>query len=707
MIDMCNRSILIVFFCVFFTAINAQCWIVQKSESLNPGIYLKSIYFYDENYGWSGGSNGLFYYTTNAGLSWNRKDINLGSSINSIYFLDSLSGWILTSNGQIHATIDGGLSWEYLAKIDISVTPNNNLVFVSKQVGYATSSTDLYKTEDGGKTWSKVYYFTFLGKIQAINNGELWVNGNYSLIKSSDNGKTWNTVKVPTNLYFTDFYFVNNSTGWLLSNNYIYKTTDGGINWVQQNYSIFPWYHNLYFIDTLIGFISVNDSYIIKTINGGKTWFKEDLPYSVLDSRISANSISKAWICSAPTVILGYSTKPIIKIIEPTDSLCYKTKHVFRCQADYIYTDFRWYLDNFSYVRSNSDSFELPDNLTSGTHKIFILGNKKQSECVSDTLTYNFYIRDKLIASAGRDTMVCIGAPIDLEGRGGVKYNWNTGDQTQRIKFFAKSGINIYNLSVTDQNGCTATDNVLIYGKSDINKIKISMDEGYIGCRNRDSIGFNVDLNNYKFYWSGPDTFYSEVKTPMLDKAGRYNLIIQNLDDLCIYDTATYLYYNVDTAEIKITLRRDDVNGTNSGAIHIMIDKGIAPYHVTWEKDGIFYNNEVNLDNLGSGLFHCRVLSGNDCISNRFITIKNLILDVKNFSDKYELQIQRNKLIINECDGKNLYLKIYNIHGQIIKAFRELCNDKIEYSIDNFTSGYYFLNIVSSSGNYIKKFAIY
>ncbi|HXH17436.1 MAG TPA: choice-of-anchor J domain-containing protein, partial [Chitinophagales bacterium] len=64
-------------------------------------------------------------------------------------------------------------------------------------------------------------------------------------------------------------------------------------------------------------------------------------------------------------------------------------------------------------------------------------------------------------ANAGMDDTVCRGGSVTLTASGGVSYSWNTGQTTASITFNAfitKS----YTVTVTDGNGCSATDTVVV-----------------------------------------------------------------------------------------------------------------------------------------------------------------------------------------------------------------------------------------------------
>jgi len=64
-------------------------------------------------------------------------------------------------------------------------------------------------------------------------------------------------------------------------------------------------------------------------------------------------------------------------------------------------------------------------------------------------------------ANAGNNTAICLGQNASLTASGGVSYHWDTGGNTATISVSPDSTIN-YTVTVTDGNGCSQTDNVIV-----------------------------------------------------------------------------------------------------------------------------------------------------------------------------------------------------------------------------------------------------
>ncbi len=201
-----------------------------------------------------------------------------------------------------------------------SITPDFNINYIfaaSENVIYAGSTSMLYKSTDGGKTWNSgkvlscrgVYFlnelkgFTFAGTLsgamqrttdggstfQAITlpSGTKALNaiffsdplhgfaaGSYgAFLVTSDGGQTWTNGTTPGSLALNSMFFLDNQTGWVASSSGIMgKTTDGGMSWTidstagkGQNIKYIK------FFDTQNG-IACGDSSLFMSTDGGASW---------------------------------------------------------------------------------------------------------------------------------------------------------------------------------------------------------------------------------------------------------------------------------------------------------------------------------------------------------------------------------------------------------------------------------------------------
>lgn len=214
--------------------------------------------------------------------------------------------WVRNSVGVgtgIYKTVNGGTTWELMGLADsehisdIQIDPtNSNIVYVAAQgkLWGPNQERGVYKTMDGGKTWSRVFFIdenTGCADLELdptnpqVIYAAMWSHRRYpdffdsgftgtsGLFKSTDGGKTWNKIHnglpnttfgrfaiavAPTNskiVYLTVEAKENKDKG-------LYKSTDAGASWKKINEdfnnTVRPFYFAKLYADP------TNDSTIIK-----------------------------------------------------------------------------------------------------------------------------------------------------------------------------------------------------------------------------------------------------------------------------------------------------------------------------------------------------------------------------------------------------------------------------------------------------------
>ena len=190
----------------------------------------------------------------------------------------------------------------------------------------------LYKSDDGGKTWTQVYIPInripesdykdaenivpyFMG-----NNG--WVGwivpSTLYILKTTDGGLKWDILKFDIGKWgetISALQFVTSEEGWILTTmngvgmqiNYLLKTTDGGKTWENVNITGKKNYDGIYsvadrsnmkFYDKNNGWISISnyngpDPLLFRTTDGGKNWsrIKLSIPKSYKNCYLSSANV--------------------------------------------------------------------------------------------------------------------------------------------------------------------------------------------------------------------------------------------------------------------------------------------------------------------------------------------------------------------------------------------------------------------------------
>lgn len=239
-----------------------------------------------------------------------------------IYFVNPRLGWYVNGAGKIFKTDDGGASWKQV--LHKPGTYFRCIAFVDERVGFAgnigpgyfpnvSDDTPLYRTEDGGETWSAVTTIDgppVVGlcalevlRERFVNAGNLdtrtrvygvgRVGGPTAMIFSDDLGKSWKQIDIREQAAMAfDVHFFDRDNGIIAastdkdvskSHALILTTSDGGKTWKRAYESQRPfeltW--KIAFPSRNVGYVTVQSynpdptiaaRYVAKTTDGGGTW---------------------------------------------------------------------------------------------------------------------------------------------------------------------------------------------------------------------------------------------------------------------------------------------------------------------------------------------------------------------------------------------------------------------------------------------------
>ena len=235
-----------------------------------------------------------------------------------ISFSTPTHGWYGTGKGDLFSTQDGGQNWSLIASRPGTFI--RALAFLDETTGFignvgtdyypgVEDETPLYRTDDGGLTWSAVDLGaeTIKGvcaidvvKAKRIYQGKLQphtvihaagrVGGPTGILRSLDGGDTWAVIDMANHAgMILDIKFFDDMTGLVFASTsrggdnegLILRTIDGGKTWSNVYQSGRPgeliWKAS--FPTDSVGYATVQnydperaDQLIVKTTDGGQTW---------------------------------------------------------------------------------------------------------------------------------------------------------------------------------------------------------------------------------------------------------------------------------------------------------------------------------------------------------------------------------------------------------------------------------------------------
>lgn len=251
--------------------------------SIRGAYQLEHIHFVDEKIGFTSGIGndgyGVIYKTTDGGLTWFNITPNRAEDLWGHWFVDKDYGIVVgggcISPQRFFVTTNGGFSWDYL--YEVNWFPNSGLtdviLYSRDGLGFATSSGYIWKTTDGGRSWT---LFSRSG-----NNDwqeDLWISGQTIIVpystgcggdggaggvrSSKDFGKTWR--QFPTGTSMFGAFLHDSLRGWVCGwDRAVYYTSDGGESWTLMNCGIEPGVSldDFWFVNDTLGWVVGNGIY--------------------------------------------------------------------------------------------------------------------------------------------------------------------------------------------------------------------------------------------------------------------------------------------------------------------------------------------------------------------------------------------------------------------------------------------------------------
>lgn len=274
-----------------------------------------------------------------------------------IFFTDAQHGFYGNGAGKVFKTTDGGKNWTLV--LDKPGTYIRALGFVNAQLGFAgnigteyfpgvTDTTALYRTLDGGATWSPVRGMSGpevkglcaidILKVSFINAGILdyrtvvhaggRVGGPAYLMRSLDAGSSWKSLDMSGQLAaITDVKFFDEMNGIVIggddasierSHAVVVSTRDGGQTWQRVYTSARPfelaW--KVSFPTRNVGYVTVQNynpdktitqRVLAKSIDGGKNWQELALAddFAVREFGVAFADEMTGWVGASTT---GFAT---------------------------------------------------------------------------------------------------------------------------------------------------------------------------------------------------------------------------------------------------------------------------------------------------------------------------------------------------------------------------------------------------------------
>ena len=208
---------------------------------------------------------------------------------------------------------------------------------------------------------------------------------------------------------------------------------------------------------------------------------------------------------------------------------------------------------------------------------------------------------------------------IDATLAGGTlpySYNWNNGSTSEDL---ANLAVGSYNVTVTDDNGCTTSSSATINAPSDIVQ---TASVGTIACFNGSDADIFVNTQGgslpYQFQWSNGAVTEDLVNVI----AGNYTLTITDANNCTDIQTYTVTQPNA-PLQLSAALTNIPCYNASTGAIDISVTGGTANYSYQWTNANNVLIPVTTQDytNIPAGSYSITVVDNNGCVATMSNTL--------------------------------------------------------------------------------------
>jgi photosystem II stability/assembly factor-like uncharacterized protein len=213
---------------IAYTINGGRQWIRATVPGFDVFGQIMAVAFADNSTGWAGGndaffggSRGVLSHSSNGGKTWQEQLEISDFTFNGLDAIDTLTafavgGFDFTGGGLVLRTTDGGIFWQDVTPVSAGF---RDVFFIDASTGWIVGSS-IYKTSDGGATWTKQYGDSS-SELDAISfsdplNG--WATGfNNLVLHTTNGGQTWvqQNVGAPSVTAITGVTAVNSTTAWI------------------------------------------------------------------------------------------------------------------------------------------------------------------------------------------------------------------------------------------------------------------------------------------------------------------------------------------------------------------------------------------------------------------------------------------------------------------------------------------------------------
>lgn len=218
-----------------------------------------------------------FFYQNQLQSQWIVQTPPTTLKLEALHFFDANTGITSGSYTLLYKTIDGGTTWTSMGNYS-----SGRMSFVDANNGYGTAVTSamIKKTSNAGTNWTSMTTpseSSFLDVFAVSPTTAYFINTEDKVFKTSNSGTSFFARPISlqdgSNQNLTSIFFTDDLTGYVTAegNKNMFKTVNGGF-WSLVNTGVSTSLNCVYFVNPSLGFAAGESGVIIKTTDGGSTW---------------------------------------------------------------------------------------------------------------------------------------------------------------------------------------------------------------------------------------------------------------------------------------------------------------------------------------------------------------------------------------------------------------------------------------------------
>lgn len=351
----------------------------------------------------------------------------------------------------------------------------------------------------------------------------------------------------------------------------------------------------------------------------------------------------------------------------------------------------------YSYLWSNGQTGATATGLPSGNYSLVVT----DANSCSDTVAVSLSSAGAPATSAAVTNVSCNGGAdgsIAVSVTGGTSpytFNWSNGAASSSVTGLVAG---TYSGTVTDANGCQASEMVNVTGPAAISGSVTTVDAGCGSSNGSATVTASGGTPGYTYLWSNGETSAAAGNLA----AGNYSVTVTDANGCPAVFVASVSNTN---APVVVAGSTDaSAYGACDGSALANATGGTSPYSYLWSSG----DTTSNTTGLCAGTYNVTVTDASNCSGTASVVVSQPVGLTMHQGAGSGFRIYPNpsngKFFIYGTGSQVSVLRIYNVPGEIVFSLPEMAPQyPIAIDLSNHPEGIYFVEINTGESSVLKK----